>query len=455
MADVVRRRPWVAVALPIAIVAVAALLRMVDLGHVERIQFDESYYANDANALVERGVEVERPAHPPVGKWVLAAGIAVLGFDPVGWRIGAAVAGTVTVLSTYGAGLLLLRDRWLAAAAAALVALDGLAITTSRIAMLDASLALFASLALLLVLRHRRERGDASARPFLPAGPELWLAGVAFGLAVGTKWAAVPMLGVAVLIVLWGEVGRRRASSRLPRALLHGGIATVLPLVVVPLAVYVASYGGFFANYTESKVYEQRCPALDCEAPPSERVAGLWFHHQDLVRMHRALEQTHPYRSAAASWLLLERPVLSYLERCPRDDGEPCVVPEGKTERIVMVGNPALWWPMLASLPLVLWQIVRRRDRTLALVVGLGAALYLPWLGLGRGYLFYLTPLVPFAALSLVAATRSLPGRSARVTPWLVVGAAVVLFGFLAPIWYGWPLDDAGTDARLLLDSWR
>jgi dolichyl-phosphate-mannose-protein mannosyltransferase len=450
------RRSRAAVAVPLAIVVVAALLRMVDLGHVDRIHFDESYYANDAKALVDRGVEVERPAHPPVGKWVLAAGIATLGFDPVGWRIGSAVAGTVTVLATYLAGLLLLRDRWLAAAAALLVSVDGLAITTSRIGMLDAVLAMFVALGLVALLRHHRLRARAPVgRRHLPDGPELWLAGVALGLAVGTKWSAAPMLGLAVLGVLWSEARRRRPARGTARALLEAGVVTAVPLVVVPVTVYVASYGGFFLNYTESKVYEQRCPELDCEAPASERVAGLVFHHRDLVRMHRSLEHTHPYRSSAETWPLLERPVLSYLERCPRTDGEPCVVPEGTTARIVMVGNPALWWPMLVALPLVLWQIVRRRDRALAWTLGLGAALYVPWLGLGRGYLFYLAPLVPFAALALVAGTRSLPGRSARVAPWVLVVAAVALLGFLAPIWYGVAIDADATDARLILDSWR
>ncbi|MCO8127682.1 phospholipid carrier-dependent glycosyltransferase [Acidimicrobiia bacterium EGI L10123] len=450
------RRRWVAVTIPLVVLAVAGLLRLVDLGHIDRIQFDESYYANDAHALVERGVEIERPAHPPVGKWVLAAGIAMLGFDPVGWRIGSAVAGTAMVLATYGAGLLLLRDRWLAAAAALLVAVDGLAITTSRIAMLDAVLALFVSLALLLLLRHHRLRARAPVTGrFTPAGPELWLAGVALGLAVGTKWSAAPMLAVAVVLVGWTEVRRRRPGRGVGRAVLEGGVATVLPLVVVPVTVYLASYGGFLLNYTDSKVYEQRCPELDCEASVSERVAGLVFHHRDLYRMHRELEHTHPYRSSAPTWPILQRPVLSYLERCPTTDDTPCVVPEGTTARVVMVGNPALWWTMLAALPLVAWQVVRRRDRALIGVLALAASLYVPWLGLGRGYLFYLAPLVPFAALALVAGTRSLPGRAAKVAPWAVLAVAVALLGFLFPIWYGIPLDADATDARLLLDSWR
>ncbi|MFP5322713.1 MAG: phospholipid carrier-dependent glycosyltransferase, partial [Acidimicrobiia bacterium] len=133
-------RPWVALGL---VLLVAALLRLVGLGDIDRLRFDESYYAEDAHAMVEQGVEEVRPAHPPMGKWVLAVGIAVFGFDPFGWRVGAAVAGIAAVAATSVLAAQVLRDRWLAVAATALVAIDGLAITASRIAMLDGVLAGF------------------------------------------------------------------------------------------------------------------------------------------------------------------------------------------------------------------------------------------------------------------------------------------------------------------------
>jgi dolichyl-phosphate-mannose--protein O-mannosyl transferase len=37
----------------------------------------------------------------------------------------------------------------------------------------------------------------------------------------------------------------------------------------------------------------------------------------------------------------------------------------------------------------------------------------------------------------------------------VLVAAAVGVAVFLAPIWFGLPLDADATDTRLLLDSWR
>jgi hypothetical protein len=82
--------------------------------------FDEVYYACDAQNLLRYGVEAatlgdteEDPsaaerceptgdpgfvAHPPLGKWAIAIGLRLFGTDELGWRIAAAVAGTLTVL---------------------------------------------------------------------------------------------------------------------------------------------------------------------------------------------------------------------------------------------------------------------------------------------------------------------------------------------------------------------
>jgi dolichyl-phosphate-mannose-protein mannosyltransferase len=350
------RGPWLGLAV---VLLVAALLRLVALGHVDRLRFDETYYAQDALAMVEQGVEEERPAHPPMGKWVLAVGIAIFGFEPFAWRLGAAVAGIAAVAATYLIGVRVLRDRWLAVATAALVAVDGLAITSSRIAMLDGVLAGFVALAAVFVLRHQRDAAaPVSGRSLRPAGWPVWAAGLLLGACIATKWSALPYLAVAVLAAAWAEVRRRAPSRGVRRAAVEGGASVLLPLVVVPVLVYTASYAGMFVNYTDSKPYEQRCPEQDCPAPVTERIAGIVWHHGDLIRMHRSLEHTHPYRSSALSWAVQRRPVLSYLERCPTDE-PPCDVPEGTTARIVMVGNPVVWWTALAALPFVGWAALR------------------------------------------------------------------------------------------------
>ncbi|MBW3610799.1 MAG: phospholipid carrier-dependent glycosyltransferase, partial [Actinobacteria bacterium] len=178
---------------PVALLVVAASLRFASLGAPPRLYFDELYYANDARSMLETGVEEDRPAHPPLGKWLIAAGIAVVGFEPLGWRVASATAGTLTVLVTYLAALRLFRRWWPAALASLLVALDGLALTMSRIAMLDVFVGLFVVTGFWLVvvaLDDRRAPGAALA-----------LAGIAFGLGLATKWSAALALVTALAVV--------------------------------------------------------------------------------------------------------------------------------------------------------------------------------------------------------------------------------------------------------------
>ena len=158
-----------ALAIPILLVLLSGVIRIVQLDHPDRIIFDETYYVNDARDYIKQGVEEGFAVHPPVGKWLIAGGIAVFGDDSFGWRISGALAGTLTVLLTYLIGMRLFRARGAAAFAALLVSVDGLLFVQSRTSMLDIFLAMFVALGawLLLVDRDRTrllDEDDISTR---------------------------------------------------------------------------------------------------------------------------------------------------------------------------------------------------------------------------------------------------------------------------------------------------
>ena len=513
--------------LPLVLITFAACVRFAYLPHPERIYFDETYYATNAAQLLDYGVEAEPrvendPAqgvdpvfvvHPPVGKWLIAAGIATFGDTSLGWRFSSAVAGTLFVAVTYFIGLRLFRRRGVAALTAFLLSIDGLALTMSRISMLDMFLALFVALgvwALLIDRDHRwalvtdLERLPVGPRPpvhadgsavdhddagtplaagehdrahadgdmgvtgaggmglqRLPRMPRtyVWLAGAAFGLALATKWSALLAIATAGLYLLCSDLAWRRALTgrwwRQPWRLVGLGVGALL---VVPAITYVVSYTSWFANYEHTRPGVAECTDDSCDLSPATVARGWFGEQQDIYRFHRDLEVTHDYRASAIWWPLTRRPVVYYYEACldGREAGAVCNVPPGTLEEIVGLGNPAIWWTALAAYPFLLYAAIRRRDRVAATIAVFLLGQFLPWLGPSRPlFFFYALPMVPFIVLTLGwAAVRLLPRRGVRWVPIGAASLALVAFVWWAPVYYGMQVSEAAWRMRMWFNSW-
>ncbi|TDQ45608.1 dolichyl-phosphate-mannose--protein mannosyltransferase [Actinorugispora endophytica] len=157
---------WVGWVAALVVAAFAGALRFIRLGDPAQVYFDETYYAKDAFGLREYGAEHETlenadallaqglheiftgggdfVVHPPLGKWLIAAGDSAWGLlpfgevmTPTGWRLAAALFGTLSVLLLVRIALRMTRSVLLGASAGLIMALDGLHFTMSRIAMVD------------------------------------------------------------------------------------------------------------------------------------------------------------------------------------------------------------------------------------------------------------------------------------------------------------------------------
>ncbi|WCO68223.1 glycosyltransferase family 39 protein [Iamia majanohamensis] len=430
----------------LALVLVAAAgLRSVRLDQPDRLTFDERHYVTDAREIRDRGVEVDRPAHPPGGKLAIVASMAIVGDRPLGWRLPALLGGLAAVAATFALARRLALPLWASLLAAGLVAADGVAVTMSRIGMLDGIQAgLVAAGALTSVLDRQSSRRRWR-----------WVTGALLGAAVAVKWSSAPVLVVAVGVALLsdtaGRVGDRRAWTSAVKA-------SVAPLVLVPAAVYLLSYGAWFANVDASETGRERCPGGSCTIV--DAASGWAFEQWDMWDLQSRLETSHPGRSRPGAWLTVTHPVLTYASSCPPDArAAACDVPPGRTARTLTIGNPALWWPSLLAGVYLAVKVVVRRDAGSLLILAYGAALIGPWaLTANPGFAFYLAPAVPFAAL----AVASMVGDLSRWRPWVgapiavaVGGAAIVCATWLYPLWTGVPLTDSGLDARLWLDGWR
>ena len=468
----VRRRRVAAVVIPAVLLIVAGVLRFYLLSHPERIYFDEVYYVEDARQLLAVGVEQEFVVHPSIGKWIIAAGMAVFGDNAMGWRAGPALMGSLTVLATYLAGLRLFRRRGLAALAGLLVATDGMALTMSRITMLDATLAFFVMIGfwLLLIDRDRQWRAvpDTPSPSPIPVPPRghayRWLAGLAFGLALATKWSALLAIGAAGLFVLGSELAfRRRTTGRLLPGFHRIVLSGVATLLLVPTAVYVASYAGWFINYEENRRGQAQIAECeeaggdDCTIGIAQRISSWGNEQRQIFGFHTGLDADHGYRAHPATWPWMLRPVPYYFESCPDDaDAAECEVASGNAAEVLGMGNPIFWWLASAAYLLAAVMIVWRRAWVPAAIMVFVLGQYVPWLVADRPlFLFYMTPVVPFMAL-ILAWAAGLAGRFryARWVPAAVAVAAVAGFAYFYPVFVGLEISYEAWYQRMWSDEW-
>ncbi|MCX8528421.1 MAG: phospholipid carrier-dependent glycosyltransferase, partial [Candidatus Nanopelagicales bacterium] len=169
---------------PIVVTIIGGILRFVSLGRPHDIMFDETYYPKDALSYLQFGVErtfidkandvilgsdgnwqalnlfknsAEFVVHPPVGKWVIAAGEWIFGATPFGWRFGVAVLGTLSILMCARIARRLTRSDIVGTMAGLLLALDGMHLVLSRTGLLDMVLMFWvlAAFGFLLIDRDR------------------------------------------------------------------------------------------------------------------------------------------------------------------------------------------------------------------------------------------------------------------------------------------------------------
>lgn len=482
----IRLYGWLA---PTLVTLLAAIVRLWDLGHPHALVFDETYYVKDAwsqwnlgypgtwpkgadnrFAAGETDIFTTDPSfavHPPLGKWLIGAGMALFGPEnSFGWRFSAAVCGTALVLLLFFVAKTLTRSLAFATLASFLLAIDGLGIVMSRIALLDVFLAFFVLLAFWFVLRDRdrsterllaltvaRERDGRTPR----LGPVLWnrpwiiAAGAAAGAATAVKWSGVWVLAaIGLYLVVTDALERRRIGILFwPTGAIRQGLATFTLLVPVAFVVYLASWTGWLVTdggYDRHAADANPATGLFAWVPLS--LQSLWKYHQTIYNSVSNITSPHSYESPAWQWPLLWRPTAMY-SSATADGQHGCTGGDGGCLQIVYsMPNPLLWYAAVAAALYLVYRFVVRRDwRHGFVLVGI-AATWLPWLMYPARtiFQFYTIAIWPFLLLALVFALREIagpPGADAarRLTGqrvvFVYVGFVVALSIFWYPLWSG------------------
>jgi len=485
---------------PLAVGAVAGVLRFTNLGTPNEVVFDETYYAKDAWGLLRFGVEHQEvegheelmlsagdawrtiPAftnegsfvvHPPVGKWTIAAGEYLFGVSPFGWRFMVALLGTIAVIALARIVRRLSRSDTLGVIAGLLLALDGIHLVLSRTALVDLTLGFWVLLAfgaLLLDRDHTRARlargvladGFANSRlgPWLGARPWRWIAILCLGLACASKWSGAWFALAFIVLSLFWDAGARRAIG-VKRPYL-GALALDAPMALLGtgigvLAVYLASWTGWFVTETG---WGRTWAADKGPSPVPGLFRGFWHYHWQMWNFHTTLGSEHSYQSNPLSWPFMSRPTSFHYD----GDVTGCGADKCASE-VLALGNPIIWWAALLAVPYQLWCWIARRDWCAgAAIVGIAAG-WLPWmLYLDRTvFTFYTVVYVPFVVMAVTLSLGAILGprdageRRRRtgvilVTAYLV--AVVAAAWFFYPIWTGETIPYESWRLRMWLPTW-
>ena len=506
MPRAVRVRGWIVTGV---VGVIAALLRLIGLNHPKTLMFDEIYYVKDAYSLWRLGYEgswkdnadaafaigdfskltdnAAYVVHPQLGKWLIGAGMEVFGpASPFGWRIMPAIAGILTVMLLARLTMRLTRSPLLAGLAGLFLAIDGVALTESRIGLLDVFIGFFATVTLYCLVRDREWSRARLARKMAGTRPgaraphatfRFWLlaAGIALGLTCSIKWSGLYLVAASgIVVVTWDTLALRRVRARawFLEGTVAQGVSDFLHMVPAAVAVYVACWwswfthpGAYMHGWAESQLKHGGSvpvPWLPGHVNDSVlyNINDFIAYHQRTYEFHVGLAAAHPYQSKPSGWLLQTRPTSFFWQekaQVPQTcwDGE-CI------QAITSIGNIVIWWSAVVALVAVIIIGVKNRDwRAWVPLIGY-LGLYVPWFQYRDRtiFTFYTVAFVPCVVLVLVLALGMasgllppLPGSTSAkaqmealrrgqigpdIRPWRGVGARFLGFGpqfGRTPVW--------------------
>lgn len=455
------------------ILGLSIALRFWGLSRFNTLVFDEVYFAKFGYNYLTQTPFFD--SHPPLGKYLIALGIWLQGFNPFGYRWINALTGSLIPLVIVGIAYQLSHRRSYALIAGLFAAADGLLLVESRYALINVYLLICGLLGQWFFLLALDAQGK---RRWL----WLTLSGISLGGTISVKWNGLGfLLGIyltwlcAWIVQLFNRSTRRGSNLDTPAQTLFQKLRQLNPaqLILYLPALATGVYGLVWI------------PHRQLNPTPS-----FWELQKQMLTYHGRIgsgPNVHPYCSSWYTWPLMKRPV-DYFYQTALNSSEPVPtvgppLPSGAAKVIYdvhAIGNPALWWLSTAAIAILLWMLARqlwarvtvrtvshpgqpdlRRAANLEIPVYLllsYAANFLPWASVSRcTFLYHYMPAFVFSLLAiawLVDRWLRSNQQSLRALGLTAIFLILVSLVFWLPIYLGLPLSPEGFRLRMWFPSW-
>jgi len=402
-----------------------------DASSYNGMYFDELYHARTAYEHLN-GLKPYENSHPPLGKLLIAFGIALFGMNPFGWRIVGALIGVAMLPILYAFGKRMFRRTDYAFVLTALFAFDFMHFTQTRIATIDVYAVFF--ILLMYWFMYRYIEMNFFVDRFSDTLKPLALAGVFFGFGAASKWICI-YAGGGLAVLFFGSLlkrydeyqavmdhGTREEKQRVAdfdRKIILTLLWCVLFYIVVPFAIYALSYLPYYL-YEAQQMHSYGL---------SDAFRTLWNYQEFMFGYHSGLKATHPYQSSWWQWPFTLRPMWYYFKGYG----------DGTLSTLTASGNPAVWWiGTIGALVLLVQRLLGnvKEDKALQILCIGVLANFLPWVLVPRcTFIYHFFATVPFVLMAAVYALWQWEERDPRVhwVKWVWLGLAILLFLLLYP----------------------
>lgn len=312
------------------VVLLALLARMLFITSVDFPFFDEAVHITSAYSYMEQGFYGMHWYHQNLRNILFYFGMAVLGDNPLGWRLPWVLVGTSSVFILYLLTLKIFSSHRVAILAALLLAVDPLHISQSRINP-DETMTVFTSLCSLYFALCYRE----DMKPYY-----LVLSGIFLGLGLSVKWYTF-LTVIAVLLISLSTLLKRGHGM----AEIFGHLSFIFcAVIVLPATIYLLTYYPWFgAGHSfdefltlqkDKYLYLQAMEASDFKDLASLNAPGVltWFIIPALTGFKYVHSETViiiPYVANPLAWLLVLPAIVYIIYRLSVERSFPLLITVG------------------------------------------------------------------------------------------------------------------------------
>jgi dolichyl-phosphate-mannose--protein O-mannosyl transferase len=451
-------------------------LKFWGLARFDVLVFDEVHFANFAQDYLTNKHVFD--AHPPLGKYFIAFGIWLLGFNPVGYRWLNALFGSFIPILLITIAYKLTGNKRYSLLAGLFASLDGLLLVEARHALLNTYLIFFGLLGHLFFLITLCKEGWK--KWFF-----LILTGIFLGATISVKWS-----GLSIIVALYATWLTIYLLKKLfPENFIFSKFSGKDSSYVSPLE-----------NIENIKIYHLLCLpiiiysiyVLSWQPHLKQNPGTIKEIETQIYNFHKSYAnrpQEHPYTSPWYSWPIMFRPV-SYFYETVKDPNE--IVPTGKKPvpaneaalvyDIHAMGNPLLYLLALISMLWVAFTLVEKfflilpslifylqeNNKKYLLAINFFVPLYLiisysanlfSWAGVSRfTFLYHYIPASTFSFLIAAWVVEhyllSSEEKLNRNLGLIIIGIVFLAFLFFLPVYLGLPLSPRGFSLRMWSPYW-